>query len=52
MQLTKAVNNISESALSKSNKPIKLAHLQKLANLPMFHDAHVKEMTKTSTVFL
>ena len=28
MQLTEAVNNISENAMSNSNKPIKFVHLQ------------------------
>ena len=42
MQLTKAINNISESVISNSNKSIKLAPLQKLSD-------HVKEMAKTST---
>ena len=32
MHLTKAVNDISESAMLNSSKPIKFAHLQKLVN--------------------
>ena len=50
MQLTKAVNNIAENSMPNSNKPIKFAHLQKIANQSMLHGAHVKEMAKTFTV--
>ena len=32
MQSAKAINDISESAMSYSNKSIKFAHLKKLAN--------------------
>ena len=46
------VNNISDSAMSNSSKPIKLPHFQKLANQAMLHDAHVKEIVKTSRVAL
>ena len=38
------VNSISESAIPNSSKPIKFAHLQKLANQPTLNDAHVVEM--------
>ena len=47
MQLTKAVKNISESAMSNSNEAIKFAHLLKIINQSMLHGAHVKEMAKT-----
>lgn len=50
MQSEKAINDISESAMSYSNKSIKFAHLKKLANQSMLHGAHLKEMAKTSTV--
>ena len=40
MQLAKALKNISENAISNSNKPIKFSHLQKLANQSMLHGAH------------
>ena len=40
MQLAKALKNISENAISNSNKPIKFSHLQKLANQSMLHDTH------------
>ena len=50
MKLTKAVNNISESAMSNLKKPIKLDHLQKLANQLVLNGTHVKEMAETSTI--
>ena len=50
MQLAKAVNNILESAMSNSNKPIIFSHHQKFANQSMLHGAHMIEMEKTSTV--
>ena len=50
MQLAKAVKNISENAMSNSNKPIKFAHLQKLANQSMLRGTQVKEITKTSAI--
>ena len=46
------VNNISDSTMSNSSKPTKFPHFQKLANQAMLHDAHVKEIVKTSTVAL
>ena len=50
MQLTKAVNIISKSAMSNSSKPHKFAHLQKLDHQSMLYGAHVKKMAKTSTL--
>ena len=47
MQLIKAVNIISESAMLNSNKPIKFSHLQKLANQIILHGPHVVEMGNT-----
>lgn len=49
MQLMKAVNVISESAMLNSNKPIKFSHLQKLANQIILHGPHVVEMGNTFT---
>ena len=50
MHLTKAVNNISESAMLNSSKPIKFAHLQNLVNELILH---VIEMGQTfAAVFL
>ena len=43
-------NNISESAMSNSKKPIKFTHLSKLANQSTLNVAHVIEITKTCTV--
>ena len=45
-----AVKNISEGAMSVLNKPIKFAHLLKLANQSMFDGVLVIDMAKTSTV--
>ena len=45
MQVAKAVNNISESALSNSNKSIQFSQLQKIIQICM---AHMKT-TKTTT---
>ena len=36
-----AVNNISESATSNSDKPTKFVHLEKLANQSVLSDANV-----------
>lgn len=44
MHLTKAVNNISESDMLNSSKPIKFAYLQKLVNELILH---VIEMGQT-----
>ena len=44
------VNNISESAMSNSNKPIKFFHLRKLAKQLMLTGAFMIEVTKTITV--
>ena len=52
MQLTKAVNNISESAMLNWNKPVKFHHLQKLVNQLILHGPKVVEMGKTSAVAL
>ena len=49
MQLIKAVNIISESAMLNSNKPIKFSHLQKLANQIILHGPRVVEMGNTFT---
>ena len=46
MQLTKAVNIISKSAMSNSSKPHKFAHLQKLDHQSMLYGAHVKKNGK------
>ena len=45
-----AVNNILESAMSNSNKPIRFVHLQRLAKQSMLNVALVIEKAKTSTV--
>ena len=37
--------------MSNSNKPIKIAYVQKLTNWAMLHGVHLKEMAKTSTIF-
>ena len=42
MSIKKAVNCISESAMSNSNKPIKFTHFQKIENQSMLHGANVK----------
>ena len=46
MQVAKAVNNISESALSNSNKSIQFSQLQKIIQICM---AHMKTTTTTTT---
>ena len=46
MQVAKAVNNISESALSNSNKSIQFSQLQKIIQICM---AHKKTTTTTTT---
>ena len=45
-----AINNISESALWYSSKPIKFSHLWKLANQWTLNKSHVIETTKACTV--
>ena len=50
MQLTKAVNNISESAMLNWKKPVKFHHLQKLVNQLILHGPKVVEMGKTPAV--
>lgn len=50
MQLTKAANNISEKAISNSNKSVKIVYLRKLANQSLLHGAHVVEMATASKV--
>ena len=50
MQLIKAANNISEKAISNSNKPVKIVYLRKLANQSLLHGAHVIEMATASKV--
>ena len=40
------------NAVSYSNNPIRLDHLQKLANKSMLHGLYAKEMAKTFTVVL
>ena len=45
MQVAKAVNNISESALSNSNKSIQFSQLQKIIQICM---AHMKTTTTTT----
>ena len=53
MHLTKAVNNISESAMLNSSKTIKFAHLQKLVNQLILHGLRVIEMGQSfAAVFL
>ena len=37
--------------MSNSNKPIKIAYVQKLTNWAMLHGVHLKEIAKTSTIF-
>ena len=44
------VNNISESAMWNSSKPIKFPHLWKLANQSTLNKAHVIEITKACKV--
>ena len=46
MQVAKAVNNISESALSNSNKSIQFSQLQKIIQICM---AHMKTTTPNTT---
>ena len=46
MQVAKAVSNISESALSNSNKSIQFSQLQKIIQICM---AHMKTTTTTTT---
>ena len=45
-----AFNNISESAVWNSSKPIKFPHLWKLANQSTLNKAHVIEITKACKV--
>ena len=46
----KAVNSISECAMWNSKKPIKFAHLSKLANQSTRNKAHVIEITNACIV--
>ena len=44
------VNNISESAIGNSSKPIKFPHLRKLDNQSTLNKGHVIEITKACKV--
>ena len=49
-QPVQAVNNILESVMWNSSKPIKFPHFWKLANQSMLNKAHVIEITKACKV--
>ena len=46
MQVAKAVNNISESALSNSNKSIQFSQLQKVIQICMAHRKQQQQLQK------
>ena len=46
MQVAKAVNNISESALSNSNKSIQFSQLQKVIQICMAHRKQQQQLPK------
>ena len=46
---TQVVNNISESPMSNSSKPIKFGHRQKSSNQSNLNSTHVIEITNTCT---
>ena len=48
--ISATVSSILESAILNSSKPIRFAHLQKLANQLTLNGGHVIEITKVCTV--